>query len=215
MRSFRVAGKMHNEHIASLGSVDADVSVRERLAFWAKLPERLARLGNRVGPDEHAKIYGALHARIPMVTPDDQRAIQAENAADDERFWDAVADLSASNVEGHKALIAKAEATVAEESARATQAAERVEAARDRLARLKRGEAVAGGLGKRMDVEAMFKAAGLTPSDIRRIELSAQANLTDAEFDAMVKRIVKNEIAAGDKVHERELRRIIRAKGRA
>ena len=43
------------------------MSVRERLAFWAKLPERLARLANRVGPDDHAKIYGALHARIRMV----------------------------------------------------------------------------------------------------------------------------------------------------
>jgi hypothetical protein len=43
----RVAGKMHTEHIASLGSVDADVSIRERLAFWSKLPDRLARLGNR------------------------------------------------------------------------------------------------------------------------------------------------------------------------
>jgi hypothetical protein len=45
---------------ASLGSVDAEVSVRERLAFWAKLPERLARLGNRIGPDDQAKVHAAL-----------------------------------------------------------------------------------------------------------------------------------------------------------
>ena len=69
MQTRRVSGKMQSEHIASLGSVDAAVSVRGRLAFWAKLPERLARLGNRVGPDDQAKIYAALHARIPMVTP--------------------------------------------------------------------------------------------------------------------------------------------------
>jgi hypothetical protein len=72
MQTRRLSGKMRSEHIASLGSVDAEVSVRERLAFWAKLPERLARLGNRVGPDEQAKVYAALHARIPMVTPDEQ-----------------------------------------------------------------------------------------------------------------------------------------------
>ena len=60
---------MRSEHIAGLGTVDADVSVRERLAFWAELPARLARLGNRVGVEDPAKIYGALHARIPMVTP--------------------------------------------------------------------------------------------------------------------------------------------------
>jgi hypothetical protein len=39
MQTRRVAGKMQSEHIASLGTVDADVSARERLAFWAKLPE--------------------------------------------------------------------------------------------------------------------------------------------------------------------------------
>src|ERR1700683_1364402 len=89
MQTRRVAGKMQSEHIASLGTVDADVSVGERLAFWAELPARLARLGNRVGIEDHAKIYGALHTRIPMVTPDEQRAVQEENAKDDERFWDA------------------------------------------------------------------------------------------------------------------------------
>jgi hypothetical protein len=55
MQTQRVSGKMQSEHIASLGSVDAEVSVRERLAFWAKLPERLARLANRVGPDDQAR----------------------------------------------------------------------------------------------------------------------------------------------------------------
>jgi hypothetical protein len=108
MRTWRVSGKMHSEHIGSLGTVDADVSVRERLAFWAKLPERLVRLGNRVGPEEHPKIYGALHVRIPMVTPEEQRAIQEENTKDDERFWNTLPDLNASSIEGRKALIARA-----------------------------------------------------------------------------------------------------------
>ena len=91
MQTRRVSGKMQSEHIASLGSVDAEVSVRERLAFWAKLPERLARLGNRVGPDDQAKVCVALHARIPMVMPDEQRAVQEENAKGDdvERVFDA------------------------------------------------------------------------------------------------------------------------------
>jgi hypothetical protein len=63
----RVAGKVHSEHVAALGSVGDPPSVRERFAFWAALPERLARLGNRLGASEHAKIYEALHARIPMM----------------------------------------------------------------------------------------------------------------------------------------------------
>jgi hypothetical protein len=135
MHNRRVAGKMHSEHIAGLGTVDAGVSVRERLAFWAELPARLARLGNRVGFEDHAKIYRALHARIPMVTPDEQRAVQEENAKDDERFWDAFRDLSASTAEEHKGLVKSAEAKIAEHAAKAAQAAEHAAAAKERLQR--------------------------------------------------------------------------------
>ena len=46
MQTRRVSGKMQSEHIASLGSVGLTPSVRERLAFWAMLPERLARLAS-------------------------------------------------------------------------------------------------------------------------------------------------------------------------
>jgi hypothetical protein len=77
--------------------------VRPRASrLLGQLPERLARLGNRVGTDDHAKIYGALHARIPMVTSDEQRAIQDENAEAGERFWDMMRDVGASIIEGHK-----------------------------------------------------------------------------------------------------------------
>jgi hypothetical protein len=48
----RVGGKIMSEHVGALGSVDADMSARERFAFWAKLPQRLASLGNRVGVDQ-------------------------------------------------------------------------------------------------------------------------------------------------------------------
>src|SRR5271166_6309931 len=140
MQTRRVSGKMHTEHIASLGSVDADVSVRERLAFWAKLPDRLARLGNRVGPDEHGKIYGALHARIPMVTPDDQRAIQEENATADERFWDSLHSMNASLVEGYKGHVALAEMKIAETEPEVAKAADAKEAAKERLEKIRRGE---------------------------------------------------------------------------
>ena len=141
----RVSGKMRSEHIASLGSVDAEVSVRQRLAFWAKLPERLARLGNRVGPDDQAKVYSALHARIPMVTPDEQRAIQEANADGDERFWGAIRDMGIASVEEHKALISSAEKRIAEHAPKAAEAGERAQTAKNRLARLARGESVPGG----------------------------------------------------------------------
>ena len=211
MKTRRISGKMHTEHIASLGSVDADVSVRERLAFWAKLPDRLARLGNRVGPDEHGKIYGALHARIPMVTPDEQRAIQEENTKDDERFWDTIHDMNASMVEGHKALIVTAEAKIAEVAPDVAKAAERREAAKARLEKIRRGEDVAGGLfSKPIDVIAICKKAGWAPRDFRRARLAA--SLTKIEFEAALANAHPSE--AADKAFGREARRIVRARQR-
>ena len=208
MQTRRVDGKARSEHIASLGSVDVDVSVRERLAFWAKLPGRLDRLANRVGVDEHGKIYGALHARIPMVTPDEQRTVQEENVNDDERFWEALRDSGAGIVEGHKELIAKAEKTIAEHAPRVEEAGENVQAARDRLECLKRGESVSGGLGKRLDFEAELKAAGFTTRQLRSMRLLG--SLTKAEFEQMLAMVRAADLM--DKAAEREARRIIRAR---
>jgi hypothetical protein len=75
IRSHRVDGKVRHEHVALLGTVDAPPSVAERLVFWQRLHERMARLGNRIDAATQAKLYGDIHARIPMVTPDDQRAL--------------------------------------------------------------------------------------------------------------------------------------------
>jgi hypothetical protein len=110
------------------------------------LPQRLEALGNRVAADQHLKIYDAVHARIPIVTPDEQRAIQEENAKNDEKFWDAMHGMNAASVEEHKLMIASAEAKRQEHE---RLAAEKVEAARSRLAKLAHGETVAGGLGKK------------------------------------------------------------------
>jgi hypothetical protein len=206
VESRRIGGKIVAEHIGALGSVDAAVSVRERLAFWAKLPERLARLANRVGGDDLPKIYKALHVRIPMVTPDEQRAIQEENAKDDERFWDALRDLNASDIEGQKQLIARAEAQIAAQKPLAAQAAKKAEAAKSRLEKIRRGEAVAGGLGKRLDVGAMLKAAGFTTCEMKRMQL--MASLTDEDFKAVLARTKPAE--ATDKAFDREVRRLVR-----
>ncbi len=202
----RVDGKVVAEHIGALGSVDAAVSLRERIAFWTKLPGRFASLGNRVSPDEHPKLYAALHARVPMPTLDEQRSIQEENAKDDERFWDVMHDLSASAIEGHNALIAKAEKTVAEERPKLVAAAEQRDAARQRLGRLARGEYVAGGLGKKLDVVAVMKAAGFSTRQMKQMQ--QMASLSEAEYSAMLKRA--DPLTAVDRAIDRELRRIIR-----
>jgi hypothetical protein len=210
MLTRRVAGKMHTEHIASLGSVDAEVSVRERLAFWAKLPERLARLGNRVGPEEHAKIYGALHAHIPMVTAEEQRAVQGENAMRDERFWDTMLDIGTAGVEEHKKLIAVADKKIAGYAAGAAEAAERLQAAKDRLERLDRGESVSGGLGKPIDVEQALRKAGWTTKDVTQALLLA--SLTEEEMVQLNATATKEMLDANNRATTREARRLLRAR---
>jgi hypothetical protein len=81
LEAHRVAGKATNEHIASLGSITVPMSVASRQAFWANLLDRLANLGNRIGPDDQAKIRNAVHVRIPMVMPD-------EANADEAKYWE-------------------------------------------------------------------------------------------------------------------------------
>jgi hypothetical protein len=143
-----------------------------------------------------------------MVTPEEQRAVQEENAKDDERFWDAMRDIGASNVEGHKALIARAETKIAEETPRVADADEKVEAAKSRLEKLKRGESVSGGLGKKFDVVAAMKAAGWTPSMMRHARLLASR--TEAELKQAISRA--HVSGAVDRAVNREVRRIIRAR---
>jgi DNA modification methylase len=64
----RVGGKVRHEHIASLGSIETPLSIANRVAFWQRVHERLAKLSNRIDPATQGKIRGDIHSRIPMVT---------------------------------------------------------------------------------------------------------------------------------------------------
>ncbi len=208
VQSRRAGGKVHGEHIGALGSVDGEVSVRSRVAFWAKIHDRLAALGNRVGADEHPKILGALHARIPMVTPDELHAVQEESFKDDEQFWGSMQDMNASHIEGLKGHIALAESKIAAMEPEVAKAAEKVEVARAKIDKLKRGEAVAGGLGKPVDLVGILKAAGFTARDFRRMRLTG--SLTKAEFETALTNTHAAE--AADRAFDREALRLIRAR---
>jgi hypothetical protein len=90
-------------------------------------------------------------------------------------------------------------------------AAEKVEVARSRLEKLKRGESVAGGLGKKLDIVAIMKAAGITSGDLRRMRL--YGSLTKTEFESLLEPTrMKRRLEAADRVFDREVRRIIRAR---
>jgi hypothetical protein len=90
-------------------------------------------------------------------------------------------------VAGHKRLIADAEKALAERHAPAVETfAADAAGAKEKLAKLKRGESVPGGLGKKRDVVAEFKKAGWTQRDIRRA--ARLARLTDEEFATLIER---------------------------
>jgi hypothetical protein len=79
----RENGRVRHEHVASLGSIETPPSVASRIEFWRGLHERLAQLSSRLDAETRGKVLGAVHARVPMVTPDEQRALQLENAKGD------------------------------------------------------------------------------------------------------------------------------------
>jgi len=75
--------RVHHEHIASLGSIETPPSVVARIEFWRGLHERLDQLSNRLDAETRGKVMAAVHARAPMVTPDEQRALQLEKPKGD------------------------------------------------------------------------------------------------------------------------------------
>ena len=168
----RVDGKVGHEHIASLGSIILPPSVADRITFWQRLHDRLAKLANRIDPEMHGKVLGAVHDRVPMVTADEQRALQLENAKADAQFWDRMADMHAGTAADHKGLAARAERTAAEGAVERAKAAEHAARAKERVERIERGENVEGGLGKQqIDVEAILIDAGWTKADFKRARL--------------------------------------------
>jgi hypothetical protein len=167
---------VHAEHVGALGSVDAAVSVRSRLAFWAKLRQRLAALGNRLAADEHPTVYAALHSRIPMVTIEEQQALKLETAEADAQFWTSLQSLHEGAEHEHQGLVATAERAIAAAKTGRTEAAAKAAEAKDRAERLKRGEDTPGGLGKPLTREEAYRIiqeAGGNPEQAVRCMKSA------------------------------------------
>jgi hypothetical protein len=83
----RESGRVRHQHVANLGSVETPLSVAARVEFWRGLHERLDQLSNRLDAETRGKVIGAVHSRIPMVTPDEQRALQLEQAKGNAGQW--------------------------------------------------------------------------------------------------------------------------------
>jgi hypothetical protein len=155
----RVDGKVKHDHIGSLGSVEVPLTVATRCAFWARAHRRLDHLSNRIDEGQRYKILGALHARIPMPTIEEQQALKRDNATKSEKFWSAVRDMHAATVQERTAQINATERQISESKAEMAKAAAEVDEAKSRLERLARGEDVPGGLFSKL----------LTRKDFERI----------------------------------------------
>ena len=82
VESRRENGKVRHDFVASLGSLETPPSVTARVEFWRGLHERLDQLSNRLDAETRGKVIGAVHSRVPMVTSDEQRALQLEAKGD-------------------------------------------------------------------------------------------------------------------------------------
>jgi hypothetical protein len=208
----RVNGKPRNEHIASLGSVPNPPSVADRVAFWRRLHERLAKLGNRLDGAAQGKVMGAVHARVAMVTPDEQRALQLENAKADAGQWDRLHGMHAATAEDHKGLATTVASTIAKAEGHAVEAASSAKAARERIERIERGENVEGGLGNpatREEFEAALLKAGFTRARLRHCLLLAE--LGEDELRALMPEILKHK----DRVERAVVRAALRRRAAA
>jgi hypothetical protein len=168
------------------------------------LYQRLAKLSNRIGAEDQEKFIGSIHARIPMVTIDDMRAVQRENAESDEKFWAAIQGMNAEQAEGHKELAAKSARIAADAEAGAADAAAKAAVAKDRIERLAKGEDVKGGLANPMTRKALLKAAGVTESQARHAE--RVHSLGDVLFEEFVQAGIEGMLR-GEKSAERKFLR--------
>jgi hypothetical protein len=56
-----------------------------RIALWRRVYETLAELASRIDADTQGKIISAVHSRIPIVTPNEQRALRVRPRPEPEK----------------------------------------------------------------------------------------------------------------------------------
>ena len=167
----RLDGRVCQTHVAGLGAIGFPPA--DRIAFWTKLHQRLATLANRIDGATRGAILAAVHARIPMPTRDDQRAVQLDNARTDARVWEALSDAQADRIAGLKGLAAHAAQAVAKAEPAAAKAADAARKAAERLARAEQGEDVGGG-GMPLTHKGFLKITDMTKAEARDCERVAE-----------------------------------------
>jgi hypothetical protein len=161
----RGGGKVRHEHIGSLGPLPIAPTTADRIAFWAKLHQRLAALSNRVDPAQAGAIIAAVYARVPMPTPDEQQAVHLDHAREDAEQWAMLADMATEQADGHQQLAKLVQDKAAALGQAAVDTTAHAEAARRRLAKVEAGEAAPA---RPMTSDELRKAIGVTAAQMRR-----------------------------------------------
>jgi hypothetical protein len=173
VETHRVDERIRHSHVAGLGSINVTASQADRIAFWTRPHQRLATLANRMNSQTQGTILAAVHTRIPIPTPDEQRTVQLENAKADARFWESLHGMHADRAEGNKSVTAALARNIAADEARAVEAAAKLKAATERVAKLESGEDVPA-IGRPMTGKLLMKALGLTSAEARHYRRLAE-----------------------------------------
>ena len=199
----RLNGRVQHEHIGGLGSARLPLSPETRLEFWTKLHPRLARLANRLDDAAQATVLAAVHARIPMVTGDERRALQLEAAKADLKFWEVMQESNEEMSGGYRAMATDADrhSTAAKQAAEG--AAKHAAAAKNRIDRLDRGEDI--GATTKVDMRALAHSVGITDADMRHWANVARIYKVGAENEYL------NAIGPDQQRERRIARKILRA----
>jgi hypothetical protein len=199
----RVNGKVQHEHIASLGSIAANPTTTDRIEFFRKFEQRMTTLTNRVDEAQKNAITLAIGERIPLITPDDLKAVQVENAKAEANFWDVLkADQDARHTQ-QKAQIAKLKRTLPESRQVKALMDGQAKAAKTRLSKAKKGTLV-GGLMK----PDIIKMLGWKPSEIRHCVRVYEIHKMGADkelLDEIMKRHQSSERAAARAIIKRKM----------
>ena len=79
VEAVRIDGKPPQRHIAFISSYEPE-GLRDRFRFWRVARQCLDRLGNRITPEDRIKIEAELARRVPLITPEEIAAHDAEQA---------------------------------------------------------------------------------------------------------------------------------------
>lgn len=153
----RATGKVKQEHIASLGSIEgawlwefyadagphvaAAVTVADwpgkgaahRAYFWECVEDRLSRLVNRLGADDVTVIRAAIHKRIPRPSQEEKRAIELAKLQDNYKTWKDLNDMQQKWITAEGKHIERAKARIKELESDAAESATGAMAAASRL----------------------------------------------------------------------------------